>query len=819
MPQSNNVLRLLLATDNHLGYLEKDPVRGDDSFLAFEEILQIAQTEEVDGILLGGDLFHDNRPSRKTLYRTLKLLRQYCLGDRPCAVQFQSDPLQTLENSFGTVNYENPNLNIGIPVFTIHGNHDDPAGDGGLSAIDLLSTTGLVNYFGKNEQVDRISIPPLLLRKGCTMLALYGLGNIRDERLHRTFVAGQVTFIDPPEPQDQWFNLFVLHQNRIAHGPTNYIPEEFLDPRFHLVMWGHEHECRIEPERNATQGFSITQPGSSVATALCEGEAKPKHVAILEIHQRAFKLRKIRLKHVRPFVMQTLALDQIADLRPFDEQGTMRALAQVVDDMLETVITTWLADLGLGMTVHDLPDVLQLLSLPLVRLRVDYSGGYHVINPQRFGNQFVDRVANPKDILYYHRRRKTAASIRNNILLNPAQLALNPNSVEGLGIEDLVEEFLDGKDLQVFLDQELNEAVRLFVDKEESSAITSMVGSSIKDTQTQLNRRGTVVDDQQLRHELLCLRQHRSRKNRPMSKDSTGSQQLISAEATPQEPNDSQSVPVKTEIDFESDTHSQFTTFDVIEDPPRTRSRSISIHTTTRKVSGTQRSNTTRTNAVSSNRESNPDVTPVSCTNPVLPAVTQDNDTKEHSTDSAIVTLSSDEDGNRNQMTTNSHLPESPPPPPSLRSSAPTTHRRVTRSQSSQPATSFRNSTTTQGKTSQPTRRGRPRRAPRQAKLEFSSGNGLTLVEPPPESSSLTQTDLLAFTQVTSSQSTTQGTALVTVVESLTTRNSSRTSTKTNHGSSTQLPALPTVSDDDEPDNFVEFSRLLRSRGRDANKS
>ena len=26
------------------------------------------------------------------------------------------------------MNYEDPNYNISIPVFTIHGNHDDPAG-------------------------------------------------------------------------------------------------------------------------------------------------------------------------------------------------------------------------------------------------------------------------------------------------------------------------------------------------------------------------------------------------------------------------------------------------------------------------------------------------------------------------------------------------------------------------------------------------------------------------------------------------------------------------------------------------------------------
>ena len=34
-------------------------------------------------------------------------------------------------------------------MFTIHGNHDDPSGADNLSAVDVLSTCALVNYFGK----------------------------------------------------------------------------------------------------------------------------------------------------------------------------------------------------------------------------------------------------------------------------------------------------------------------------------------------------------------------------------------------------------------------------------------------------------------------------------------------------------------------------------------------------------------------------------------------------------------------------------------------------------------------------------------------
>lgn len=57
-------------------------IPGDDSFNTFEEILQIADQKKVDLILLGGDLFHDNKPSPKCVHRCLALLRRYCMGDR-----------------------------------------------------------------------------------------------------------------------------------------------------------------------------------------------------------------------------------------------------------------------------------------------------------------------------------------------------------------------------------------------------------------------------------------------------------------------------------------------------------------------------------------------------------------------------------------------------------------------------------------------------------------------------------------------------------------------------------------------------------------
>lgn len=100
---------------------------------------------------------------------------------------------------------------------------------------------------------------------------------------------------------------------RVKTNPKNAISEHFL-PRFlDFIVWGHEHECLVDPQvapniylffsithdftfatvshwrsfcfeqEVAGMGFHITQPGSSIATSLIDGESKPKHVLLLEI--------------------------------------------------------------------------------------------------------------------------------------------------------------------------------------------------------------------------------------------------------------------------------------------------------------------------------------------------------------------------------------------------------------------------------------------------------------------------------------------------------------------------------------------------------
>lgn len=85
----------------------------------------------------------------------------------------------------------------------------------------MLSVSGLVNYIGKidlssssaESQDTGIQIKPVLLRKGNSRLALYGVGNIKDARMHFELRSNRVKMYMPKDKED-WFNIMVLHQNR-----------------------------------------------------------------------------------------------------------------------------------------------------------------------------------------------------------------------------------------------------------------------------------------------------------------------------------------------------------------------------------------------------------------------------------------------------------------------------------------------------------------------------------------------------------------------------------------------------------------------------
>lgn len=108
--------------------------------------------------------------------------------------------------------------------------HTDPLlQEGALCALDVLSVAGLVNYFGKvhlasdekadDPTSDGMLIKPVLLSKGHTRLAMFGVGNIKDARMHYELRSNRVRMFMPEEDnKGKWFNMMLVHQNRSVRG-------------------------------------------------------------------------------------------------------------------------------------------------------------------------------------------------------------------------------------------------------------------------------------------------------------------------------------------------------------------------------------------------------------------------------------------------------------------------------------------------------------------------------------------------------------------------------------------------------------------------
>jgi double-strand break repair protein MRE11 len=300
-----------------------------------------------------------------------------------------------------------------------------------LAALDLLAVTNLVNYFGRHDEVDKVQVSPVLLKKGNTKVALYGMGSMRDERLNRMWQAKKIRFLKPdthsPEGDSDngsgdegtsdngWFNIFALHQNRdLGRGGKNCVHESMIPEWMDLVVWGHEHECLVHPAESAVGTFRITQPGSSVATSLTEGESVRKHVGILDVRGSQFRVTPVPLLQVRSFAVGHISLKDcgIDPTDPRVDDLMAGALETEVNKLMEEAksecrLIKLLKNLrgndgssgDLDTDLHkQLKFQVRKPEYVLVRLRVEHSG-FTTLHNQRFGSRFMDKIVSRKSFL------------------------------------------------------------------------------------------------------------------------------------------------------------------------------------------------------------------------------------------------------------------------------------------------------------------------------------------------------------------------------------------------------------------------------------
>lgn len=267
--------------------------------------------------------------------------------------------------------------------------------------------------------------------------------------------------------------------NSTAHTPTSFLAEEKLPDFLDMIIWGHEHECKIDPWYNAEQNFHVMQPGSSIATSLMPGEAVPKHVAVLSITGRDYTVEPIRLKTVRPFVMREIVLSQEGKAMKLVKKPNNRTLlteflTKIVDDMIQQAGDEWRAAQG-----EEERDDDEKPPSPLIRLRVEYTapegGNFDCENPQRFSNRFTGRVANVKDVVQFYRKKSGGIKKAQDGVEMPKESRLASLDIDTVKVDKLVREFLEAQKLTVLPQNCFSDAVSQFIDKDDRHAMEAFV--------------------------------------------------------------------------------------------------------------------------------------------------------------------------------------------------------------------------------------------------------------------------------------------------------------------------------------------------------
>eukprot|EP00375_Theileria_parva_P001583 XP_764256.1 DNA repair exonuclease [Theileria parva strain Muguga] len=505
LSQDDNVIKILVFTDTHLGFKEDDSFRGNDSLNTFEELLFIAKHLEVDLILHSGDFFDKNMPSRTTIwlmyfddcmnwlrYRTMDLLSKYLLSSmsklKVNTSGVESAKLISFEkgvanNPLGDLSYfSNVSKEYLTPFFVIHGNHgkfrtsyllsDNPTYQHSLSPIDILDVAGLVTYFGRGFDLDNVLIRPIKISKGDVKIALYGIGWIKDERLVEMFNNNKIKF-EQCEDFDKYYKILLLHQNRYPRRGVNdhdYITTSMIPEWFDLVIWGHEHESIKFPQKSSFENFQILQLGSTIQTCLVPAELPPKHTCLIHVSSESVNFYPISLKTTRKFISDELPNLNKDELSHMDHESLHEYLKKAVEKVLENSeanFTTELNSLSLSEEL-DLPYISKIKALinkascPLVRIKVDPSV-FEMINPKLFGSSFIGKVANPNDIL---KMKKVEVEEGSKMKSDNIKKNMKQQVLSSIG---------DNCQLSLLLESELSEAVGRFANAMESQTILEYV--------------------------------------------------------------------------------------------------------------------------------------------------------------------------------------------------------------------------------------------------------------------------------------------------------------------------------------------------------
>lgn len=124
-------------------------------------------------------------------------------------------------------------------------------------------------------------------------------------------------------------------------------------------------------------------------------------------------------------------------------------------------------------------------------------------NPIRFGQEFQGRIANPRDVLLFHRAKKGASRRgkgKGGEVDEPELSIDDPNittseKLARVRVETLVREYLATQEMQLLGEGGMGDAIQTFVEKDDPHAIQAYVAANLKSLMKGVQSGGQVDEE------------------------------------------------------------------------------------------------------------------------------------------------------------------------------------------------------------------------------------------------------------------------------------------------------------------------------------
>ena len=252
-------MKIGIFSDTHLGFDEKGE-RKEESFNNLKQAISLCLENDADAILLSGDIFDAPVPSHTVLYKSMECFDFSKKKESNVKLIVEKNG-ESKEQSFS-----------GIPIMTIHGNHEFRGKDT-KTAIEVLDLSGYLVYFHACR---------IVIQKDDEKVFVYGLGAVPEKK------ALEVLNYWNPKPEPNAVNLMLLHQSikefmAIEDEMVATISLSDLPKGFDVIVNGHLHWSNIQ-ELGKTK-FLLA--GSTIPTSIKKLETeKPKGVYLFDSNSK-----------------------------------------------------------------------------------------------------------------------------------------------------------------------------------------------------------------------------------------------------------------------------------------------------------------------------------------------------------------------------------------------------------------------------------------------------------------------------------------------------------------------------------------------------